>query len=79
VVISRGPHQATVYLDAQVERVHHLHRTTIPIEAPGHFEALTGAPRSSWRALVASSPRAGRKDDGAAGRDAMGEELDHCS
>ena len=76
VVVSRGSHQATVYLDAQVERVHHLRRGAIPNQPPGQFEALARAPRSGRRTLVAPSPRAGRKDDGAACGDSMDEELD---
>ena len=79
MVVSRGSHQATVYLDAQVERVHHLRRGPVPIRAPGQFEALVRAPRSGRRTLVAPPPRAGRKDDRAACGDSMDEELDHSS
>ena len=79
MVVSRGSHQATVYLDAQVERVHHLRRGPVPNRAPGQFEALIRAPRSGRRTLVAPSPRAGRKDDRAACGNSMDEELDHSS
>ena len=79
MVVSRGSHQATVYLDAQVERVHHLRRGPVPIRAPGQFEALVRAPRSGRRTLVAPSPRAGRKDDRAACGNSMDEELDYSS
>ncbi len=66
--------------------MHHLRRGPVAVQALGHFETLTrartgfpGEPRSGRRALAASSSRAGRKDDGAARRDSMGEELDRRS
>ena len=59
--------------------MHHLRRGPVPIRAPGQFEALVRAPRSGRRTLVASSPRAGRKDDRAACGDSMDEELDYSS
>ena len=50
MVFSRGLYQATIYSDAQVERVHHLHCGALEVQAPHHFETLNrpvqGAPES---------------------------------
>lgn len=86
VVVAGNSHKPAIHSDAQVQRMYHLHRCSVSVEASHNIEALRGTrsgrsreSRSGWRALAPLSSRASGKDNGAACAGVMGEELDRGS